>query len=1742
MSETPPYFFSDALRTRYIQNIHHAIAGGRVSSGEGLWLLALVADTPETGEEPVRPRVDRLVMSDGSATGAELAGALLISDPDDSRAPVYLSTLSFGIERFEQRTALLAALQQRFDEIGTTSIVEAERVEKPVFAEQMRAVIEQQARHLDDLSVQLDNLPDLRTALGRAVQASQPEPDSGGSIDVYHDFLQIIDTTPPAEFDLTPVAGTLSLVDAAMDDFVNSPALAGMHRQFLDARGQVLSEEHARARQQSITDAVSTLGNHYEQLLVSYWTSERQNGVTVLEFFIRALAESFRQHLLASRENGLLSEEECRHLFSLLPSHAAASGGQATTVKVYRLAVVVAGQEPVKLIGLFLVEFLIDKPSGVYLYSSLQGFKYFENLEQLAAHFVPAQARAELRFYSSLNDHSLVNAQGGVELYHEVVSAPFFTDYLDSIIALQRRNLRYVLELPVLTYEKTPVRIDDALDIRGLLDGRLLSLRDGGRWHPESMAFDEIWGVPAPAADVPFNPGPALLDTWVEKLRKMESLLERTNSLHVGVDGCMRRTLNLYLALIEGPRLDARALWIASQTANEPPVPLLALALGRVSGNLQSPLPSGRVMEGLLAPTSTLSAQRLPLILLEQMLQCVLADFPQRFDRQMLEFHSRSARRINTQVRPYALHSLIREYALRLEMLMEKRESKLPEWVLQSVQQLLDRPLSGLREQLGAERVDGFLLSIHCDASTPAITLPNAFVLCNAGHAGEPVLWALGIGLKVFDSMQALEQSIKGLLTGAGVNPKFLNLLADPDRQLLLDYHRESTGVDIRIELRSVSGHFIEALQDEEIERQRRTVSDLYQQAVAWQVPSALFKHLINAAECDDRNRQILSDLGVAIQIVVYKKMVPAWMLEASSSDQVRLANALRRFYVTCISKKDFLFDVPSLYDYSQQQLTRKLEADFPEEHPDPENIRVTLTHFVPAPVAPGQLPQSIPAATEVTSENLVEFAANRLMSRFDGAISLAAEDGQPLSSVLTPAYVNDVVEALDVAAGYRELLDTVLTPGSPTYPERFKLFVEQMPSLDLLRALALKLRKEITDQAYGYIEGVLDMPDAMARLPVQGCKVLLSPLQLLPASEGWSPTLVINTYLIGPADQQSGPWVLYALMHDDFVFKEYPDQAALLQDIRTSVSLQSFILDRIDPQMRTVYDKGGFMEPHLPFSVESSFDVPWQRPDPVTLAIAPFDGNALQLLFKGALDVLKLQVKQSSVTSSEHRRSAAQYLFTLGAGQIMGLLPGRLGALVGILQSQTLLNSSLAAAGEQRWGKALSELIAALSVMISARQNPQVLSGQPSEEVQGSEAILAEPFMEVEDIPYSPEFSWSSNSLTQQIRIRLREFEVNDIAVNTLQRDELLNTYNDAVKGRRYAAVDGKVYQLKRDRDGWFIVRDGVMGPSVGLDTNQRWKLNVQAGLKGGGGVVTRIENNTVNELVDEIMVVNARGMSEIRQSYREMAQAIEEGHAQAQRYLENCMGNLSMRSPEGLSDPRVEKILSDFFEVKSLDTRLHEITKKTVTRIYDELMDPSLSPVDSPRYVVGINRLGSESSSAFIFETDPSRRVFLTEQFFRLPSYRLKVSAVRAGDFRFGPHYRAAILIHELSHLVLKTDDIAYLDSHAPYTDLLNDSSAYRARLRDEQATIQRTALSFSTDRSQLFKQLEGGAVRDLRRMDGNGKRTILRITGKSTLEEARDVFYSDVHKRADIMLKNADSVALLVTLLGRQRFVKR
>ncbi|WP_162874016.1 hypothetical protein, partial [Pseudomonas viridiflava] len=114
------------------------------------------------------------------------------------------------------------------------------------------------------------------------------------------------------------------------------------------------------------------------------------------------------------------------------------------------------------------------------------------------------------------------------------------------------------------------------------------------------------------------------------------------------------------------------------------------------------------------------------------------------------------------------------------------------------------------------------------------------------------------------------------------------------------------------------------------------------------------------------------------------------------------------------------------------------------------------------------------------------------------------------------------MADSLDVAKGYRRLLGSKLVESDPEYLTRKKLFSEQMPATGLLSAFTLTLRKELSEDAFVFINHVLNIPDGLARLPAMGREVMISPLCLLPATEGWAPTTVINTYIIGPAEPSS--------------------------------------------------------------------------------------------------------------------------------------------------------------------------------------------------------------------------------------------------------------------------------------------------------------------------------------------------------------------------------------------------------------------------------------------------------------------------------------------------------------------------------------------------------------------------------------------------------------------------------------------
>lgn len=140
----------------------------------------------------------------------------------------------------------------------------------------------------------------------------------------------------------------------------------------------------------------------------------------------------------------------------------------------------------------------------------------------------------------------------------------------------------------------------------------------------------------------------------------------------------------------------------------------------------------------------------------------------------------------------------------------------------------------------------------------------------------------------------------------------------------------------------------------------------------------------------------------------------------------------------------------------------------------------------------------------------------------------------------------------------------------------------------------------------------------------------------------------------------------------------------------------------------------------------------------------------------------------------------------------------------------------------------------------------------------------------------------------------------------------------------------------------------------------------------------------------------------------------------------------------------------------------------------------------------------------------------------------------------FDAGAHFRACVLLHELSHIAHGSFDIAYIDAALPYLDLVETTGRYYSSVKRDIEKYQTRVLSHLTPREELFTDaFTGGPPRDLDASDNGALPAILKITGCKTLDQARDVFLNDARKRAQIILANADSVSLLTTLLGRRPF---
>lgn len=1503
--------------------------------------------------------------------------------------------------------------------------------------------------------------------------------------------------------------------------------------------------------QSAVSPPPTELSRRYAERLSAFWSDAEPTPRR--EVAVRAFENSVRNQIYQREADRLLTVESRRALCALM----ALLPGQPTVdspLRCYRLAIMVGNSPSCPLAGTFVVKPAAGLEGPLLWFSPDHEWLSFEDTAGLTAHFASPQGRVQLAHGMALADHSVLQREGVIQVgFADIPVAPCAA-LVDSIIALQARNMAYAVNLPQ-SPDSRPLMIDDALDIRGLLDPRQWAC-SVGRWRREApFDFSATWLQPPPAnpeatpAVSPPTPGEVSAPSWRELTLDFDQRAQDLRQLENALVGHAEQQLRYYLCVwsraLPAPG-QIRVQWLASPltAASDPSVrtvvvsethqavsiDLTSLLLECVSGCRPLTLPA----TALVHPDGSTGAGRLPAILIDHIVARLTPNFVEgyvdHFERSRLDRQRQGDR----QGCPDQQAMALRADAMRLYAALATRQHWIGEPGAELIRQLLDQPLRAARLASSPTGVEAYQVWLTYGNGSSAL-LCDTLVLQQPLVPERPLQWWSGItGWRPFASIERLEHKLQRTFGGAD-RGTWLELLSDTDRLLLERHLDRSPKGSIRVRLERIDGHALETLQRSVLQRGRENVRHLCQRALRCRFTAQLFTELAAQCEIDHSLNTLIDGLSVKIETCLFEALLPPWLSGASITDLGLYCDFLKRYYEASDGGKDFLYGVSSLHGYARKQLVAQLNVDFAGQGLNPDEITVTSREFVTAFPPSGELPSAVPAATAIHTESLTEYVINRFASHQGAVLSVTSEAYPTLATTMTPDYLRQLARRLNIGAGYVSLLRQALAPTDALYETRNRLFVEQLPPMLLAVALAQKLKGELSAAAFDLVFGVLEMPDGVAREPINGVRALIAPLDLV-ADTGMSPDPVTGVYMIGGGDMSTGPVVVYAIHHSAFTFREFSSQAELLAALRSDVMLQQLLLERVEPEVHRRYAHGGFVEPHLPFSVEGLGDVPLRAPGPVTLAVNEVKGNALQYLFMGTVKLLLDLGVSNSVTNEQEDQAGRTFLATLGFEQVVSLLPSKLAALVTLWQSQTLLRASATSASGRHWGEAFSEFSAALGVMVTAREQSLQEQLHDDQVGAGSDNITEE-----EETPPSV-FSWRGATLDAEQRQRLQGLEARNVALSDMRHDKLLNLYVDDEGEATYAIVSGRVYQVRliEEESTWIIIgADGATGPKLVLDINQRWHLDLTLRLRGGGGGLGKLKEGKIDRSAKDIMVIEAKGMPEIRRLYRDRAWRIGQAHLHAKRFLETCLDNLSPVQKGQPLDPRATRIIAEFFGVSQPDQGLLNDTLNAARSLYSALMDASLSPFSSPRFVVGSTRPGHDTVTAFVIKADPQQRVYLTEQFFMSPGFAVRPDAIARG-FSADVHHRAANLIHELSHLALDTHDIAYLESMAPFPDVLLDDTPQNLRVRDNVALLHETRLSHRSHRDDLFTMVDAGKRRDIEPQDGRGFETILKVTRSQDLDDARDMFLADEQIRSELMLRNADSVTLLMLLLGRENFV--
>ncbi|MGA9704170.1 dermonecrotic toxin domain-containing protein [Pseudomonas sp.] len=987
---------------------------------------------------------------------------------------------------------------------------------------------------------------------------------------------------------------------------------------------------------------------------------------------------------------------------------------------------------------------------------------------------------------------------------------------------------------------------------------------------------------------------------------------------------------------------------------------------------------------------------------------------------------------------------------------------------------------------------DAFSLALKVGVDTTLHTLANCFVLTERGgndsvHSGAALLWTPRCGYEAFASIKRLCETLAQRLT-------------DPMARLPLI---ENLPVSKRVPhqvwqlgpLQRLDGHLLESRQ--------QTYSDCIRDEI--DQLSSIRLHAKRFEACMDSliRRAPPTNLPRAIAIaraLVNQQALPVWLGMAKPAQQILHAELLEQYRISAPDERDYLHSITPMRDQVVSSLSALLNARFPGQVVNPDTVMI-----------PGRinLPGNVQSLTDFALRHLPELRAEDIRPR--------SRTATPLPPALDGNAVVQLVRQLDLKSLYQKQLTLLLKGTTEDARQRRALFCRQLPWQLLQYAHEQTLDNRLSAAAWSLLQQVFDMPDAVARAAVRDATAMVRPLELI-ATPGATRVKALGCYLIGAG---TGPLILYAPYSPEHLLKEYANAAALLTEFTTPGALQDWLTGQMQAPHQATYRN--LLGPPRGSGASD-----------IQLGDSPIEGNVLSRMFQDNSEMLLRMLTCQFSRLGKAQWDAVTRLLGQGIPAVLQFIPGKLAYPLVVWRSYQLFKTSAEDLQQHRWQHALRTFAGGVAELATLRNELDRLlpASPPTEEHATLKQWLEAP------APSAPPLADMQPTAAE--RTRLQVFEHHDIGLTDLAQIQPSHVYVNGAGTRHFVPLGGKVYPVKQAGQHWRLSKDELLGPYVQRNPQGEWVVDLDRHRPHYGKTLTRYAGKVSTRHAERQSInIEAVGMRDIAGLSSWKAQCINEALNVATYYAVNCKRNLTHFAALREPGSRLGQFFSELFGIVTLTPDQVRRVERRVDEVLDELTNHTLTSPDSQRFVSGTHRYSPQDTFAFVLQDDADKKIYLLDRFFDpgMDVYQNRLST----PFDISAHARATVLIHEITHIKSMTEDLAYLDTMRPFEDLINLNVRGAALLKTDLADLRTTALSTLTPATLLFKTWDEFTQQwqDFGSHRGSTplKDKVLSITGARTLDDARSVFMSNVDKRIDTILANADSVTYLISQLGRE-----